>query len=133
MVEKRTCPYCTTGAKVYKNGFKRSTQNYRCTGCGRSFQYEYQQVSRIPGIDELITRRYMEGKLHTDIRAETGANSHRISAVTKHLRGKRTGKSCPKCSGDWISLFGKSRDGKKQRYRCKRCSYTFTVAAISAG
>lgn len=125
-VSLRQCPLCNTRGQVYKSGrLKHGPQRYICRSCGRTFQLESPRKTITPEDEQRIIELYTEGKSHAEITAKTGASSSKISAVTHAVRGKRTGKICPSCGSDEISRFGKSRNGLKQRFRCRHCLRTF--------
>lgn len=133
-VSLRQCLRCATTGKVYKSGrVKHGPQRYVCRACGRTFQLESPKVALTEEAIHCIIRLYREGKTYAAITAETGASPDKISKVTREVRGRKTGKSCPACNSYEVSRFGKSRNGRVQRLRCRECHRTFSDTSPAPG
>ena len=69
------CPHCSS-SDLQKNGHsENSTQRWRCTHCGKSFQLAYRYHARKPGVKEQITVLTLNGSGVRDIGRNLGINT----------------------------------------------------------
>ncbi|HCA3195782.1 TPA: IS1 family transposase [Klebsiella pneumoniae] len=121
------CPHCHT-QRTYRNGISKISgqQRYICKGCGRTFQTEYTSIGVKPVIREKALELHLAGHLQTEIHALLGLAPNTISSIVKGIpRGRQT-PPCPTCQSSEVIQFGRSKNGLKKRYRCKKCMITFS-------